>query len=226
MNRPYVTVHMYVSIDGKIDGEYMEEHGCDISGAFYDEVIKDMGTAMASGRHTSEIYHANAQIDYSAYRGKEIPYDDNVVIADRYHFTFDRLGKCNWTKKTFAYGGEEMLNVAILSLKVRNEYVAYMKENGFSYVFADTVAEALAKIKEKLGVKRLVLTGGATIVGGFLKEDAIDEISLVVAPYIQGTENYKNFADTLGTFCNPKFLFHKANPLEDGGVQLVFKREN
>jgi len=27
MNRAKVTVHMYVSIDGKIDGKYMEEHG-------------------------------------------------------------------------------------------------------------------------------------------------------------------------------------------------------
>ncbi len=224
MNRPCVTVHMYVSIDGKIDGEYMEEHDCDISGDFYDEAIAGMGSAMASGRYTSEIYHANAKIDYTRYTGKEIEYRDHIECFPRYHFTFDRLGKCNWDRKYFEYGGETMLNVAVLSNQVRKEYVVYLKENGYSYLFADTVKEALEKIKERCGVEKLVLTGGATIVGGFLKEDVIDEISLVVAPYIQGTSNYKTFTDTLGKFYNRKFAFVKANPLDDGGVQLVFKR--
>ena len=32
MDRSKVICHMYLSIDGKIDGHYMDESGCDISG--------------------------------------------------------------------------------------------------------------------------------------------------------------------------------------------------
>ncbi|MBO6262888.1 MAG: dihydrofolate reductase family protein [Clostridia bacterium] len=222
MDRTFVSVHMYVSIDGKIDGEYMDEHGCDISGEFYDEVISSMGTAMASGRHTSEIYHAKAKIDYSAY-SKTCELKDNVEKFPRYHFTFDRMGKCNWDNKFFEYGGEKMLNVAVLSRKVRPEYVSYLKENGFSYIFADSVKEALEKIYG-LGVEKLVLTGGATIVGGFIKENLVDEISLVVAPYVQGTGNYKNFCELSGEYLSRKFVIKSTKPLADGGIQLVFIR--
>lgn len=36
MDRCKVICHMYVSIDGKIDGDYMNEEGCDPSGEYYD----------------------------------------------------------------------------------------------------------------------------------------------------------------------------------------------
>ena len=56
---------MYVSIDGKIDGSYMEEDDRSDSGDFYDEAIWQMGNANGSGRVTAEMYFANHEIDYA-----------------------------------------------------------------------------------------------------------------------------------------------------------------
>lgn len=49
MDRCKVIAHMYVSIDGK----YMDESGCDISGEYYDDIIDSLGgDSMAGGRIT------------------------------------------------------------------------------------------------------------------------------------------------------------------------------
>lgn len=56
MDRTEVIVHMYVSIDGRIDGRYMEEEGCDASGNYCDEEIFRMADANGSGANTTAMY--------------------------------------------------------------------------------------------------------------------------------------------------------------------------
>lgn len=92
MDRSKVICHMYLSIDGKIDGNYMDEAGCDISGQYYDKTIWEMGNANANGRTTAEMYFANENIDYSKYDTHEIDYSDNVIKSDYYWVIFDRKG--------------------------------------------------------------------------------------------------------------------------------------
>lgn len=222
MNKPYTIIHMYISIDGKIDGAYMEQEGCDISGKYYDDVIFQMGTSMASGRTTAEMYHAKGQIDYSKYDTSSIDYSDNYISYPHYHFVFDRYGKCNWDKRFLTYGGIQMMNVPVLSPSVRKEYLAYLKSMDIPYIIAKDLNEAMNKIYSLFKVKRLVCTGGATINGGLLAANLADEISLVVAPYIEGNSSFKQFVDNIETFNSTKFIFKEAKPLDDGGVQLTF----
>lgn len=223
--RTYVICHMYISIDGKIDGEYMDEEGCDISGAYYDDVIFEMGSAMAGGRVTSQIYKAHADIDISKYNGDNVTLEDYIIKGDYYNFVFDRLGKCMWDTNRYIYGGKTQQIVEVVSSKISKNYLSFLRSMNISYIIADSVKEALEKIYALFGIERLVLTGGSIINGGFIKEDCIDEISLVMAPYVQGTDQYKQFAGSMEEFKNYKFVFVKALPLDDGGVQLIFKRE-
>lgn len=76
---------------------------------------------------------------------------------------------------------------------------------------------ALEKLCGLFKIKKLVLTGGAIINGVFLEADCIDEISLVVAPYIDGEKELRNFVES-PSFIDKKFSFHEAKPLVDGGV--------
>ena len=84
MDRSKVICHMYLSIDGKIDGHYMDESGCDISDEYYDKTIWKMGYANANGRTTAEMYFAHENIDYSKYDTHQIDYSDNVIKSDYY----------------------------------------------------------------------------------------------------------------------------------------------
>ena len=68
-------------------------------------------------------------------------------------------------------------------------------------------------------------TGGATINGAFHKAGLLDALSLVVAPYIEGNKNEKNYAERFSFVAN-KYRLREAKPLSDGGVQLLFDKDN
>lgn len=228
MERSKVICHMYLSIDGKIDGKYMDEHGCDISGEFYDRQIWEMGNANANGRVTAEMYFAHENIDYSKYDVSNVNYNDNVIKSDYYWVVLDRKGTCNWDTNKVTYGGKTALVTMILTKKVKKEYLAHLRKLGIAYIIAGDddldLNLALIKLKELFNINNLILTGGSIINGAFHKNGLLDELSIVIAPYIEGNHNEKGYAE-LNEFINHKYVYEKITPLEDGGIHLVFKKE-
>ena len=221
---------MYVSIDGKIDGAYMEEDDRSDSGDFYDEAIWQMGNANGNGRVTAEMYFANHRIDYAPYEGREVPAGDYICKDEYYWVIFDRTGRCNWLQNYVDYGGKTARVVMVLTEKVRKAYLAYLREKEIPYLLCGEedldLALAMKKCKEELGIGTLVLTGGAVINGAFFKAGLIDEISLVMAPYIEGNAREKSFLDTLGSYTGTRYRFKDLQRFTDGGVQLLFEKEN
>ena len=80
--------------------------------------------------------------------------------------------------------------VAILSERVSDEYLAFLRERGVSYLLAGArdvdLPLALEKIAARFGVRTLMLEGGGRINGGMLRGGLIDEVSLLVAPVADG----------------------------------------
>ena len=228
MDRSKVICHMYVSIDGKIDGRYMDEDDRSDSGEFYDVAIWEMGNANANGRNTAEMYFAHEDIDYSIYDTAGIEYKDHVIRSDYYWVIFDRKGSCNWGVNEVEYGGKTAKVVMVLTKQVKIEYLAHLRAHGIAYVFAGEdemdLELALHKLKACFGINNLILCGGATINGAFHEAGLIDEISLVMAPYIEGNHTEKGFAE-LGGYLGRKYVFKSVKPFEDGGIQLLFKAE-
>lgn len=228
MNRSKVICHMYVSIDGKIDGEYMDEHGCDISGAYYDNAIWEMGTANGNGRATAEMYFANKDTDYTKYDISNIDYQDHIIKSDYYWVIFDRNGKCNWNTNKVTYGGKTALVLMVLTKKVPKSYLAHLKALDIAYIIAGendlNLELALSKLKQLFNVDNFVLCGGAIINGAFHKAGLLDELSLVVAPYIEGNHEEKGYAE-LNEFINHKYVYKSIKPLGDGGIHLIFERK-
>ena len=103
-----------------------------------------------------------------------------------------------------------------------------IKKLGISYIIAVekeiNFPETLEKFKNIYGIETLVLTGGAIINGVFHEKALIDEISLVVGPYIEGNHEFKGFAE-LNNYTNYCYKFKKANPMQDGGVLLIFAKD-
>lgn len=227
-DRAYVTCHMTVSLDGKIDGTFHRSPASAAAAKYYYDVIFDLGSSMAGGKATTLIYSPQPKIDYGRYAGDVVPEGDFVVKSPegRYCLVYDRMGACAWDRPTTEMGGVEMQLVEVVSPGVRPEYLAHLREVGVAYIVASghsPVTESLAKLKRLFGTGNVVLTGGAQINGGFLAEDAIDELSLVVLPYVSGDASGKSLMETAG-FNELAFGFAEAKPLEGGAVHLRFKR--
>ena len=227
MNRCKVICHMMTSIDGKIDGNYMDENGCNVSGTYYDTKIWEFGNANATGRTTAQMYFANANVDYSKYVNAEIDFSDNIIKSDYYWIVFDRKGSCNWDTNKITYGGKTANVVMVLTKQVSVEYLAHLKSLNISYIIAGNedidFNIALSKLKEKFEINTLVLTGGATINGAFYKNDVIDEISVVIAPYIEGNHELKGMIES-EVFKNTIYKFKMIKVLDDGSIHLEYQK--
>lgn len=227
MDRTKVICHMYLSIDGKIDGNYMDESGCSFSGEYYDNMIWKRSNANGNGRVTAEMYFAHENIDYEKYDINGIDYSDHIINFDNYWVVFDRKGKCNWNTNKVNYAQKNALVVEVLTKQAPKSFLAHLKEIGISYIIAgDDDLDfnlALIKLKTLYGIETLILSGGSKINGAFFKDNLIDELSLVIAPYIEGNNKEKCFIE-LNEFKNHSFSFKEAKPLSDGGVHLAFEK--
>ena len=85
-------------------------------------------------------------------------------------------------------GGDHI--VAILGERVADEYLAELREDGISYSFAGPdghdLHRAMDVLGDTFGIGTLLLEGGGTINGAFLKAGLIDEISVLLYPGIDG----------------------------------------
>jgi riboflavin biosynthesis pyrimidine reductase len=116
------------------------------------------------------------------------PREDFVAPGehDSFAFAIDPSGRLAWESSDIS--GDHV--VAILSERVSDEYLAFLRERGVSYLLAGArdvdLPLALEKIGERFGVRTLMLEGGGKIDGGMLRAGLIDEVSLLVAPVADG----------------------------------------
>lgn len=187
--RPRVICHMATSLDGRIvvdgwpsaadvRGEYEQVH------ASYD------ADGWMCGRITMEPFAGAVRSDAEVareYRGASTR-EDFVAEGDHESFAFavDLGGRLAW--KSNDIDGDHV--VALLSDRVSDEYLAYLKERGVSYLLAGKreldAPLALEKIGARFGVRTLMLEGGGKINGTMLRAGLIDEVSVIVAPVADG----------------------------------------
>ncbi len=107
---------------------------------------------------------------------------------DSFAVAVDPRGRLAWESNDL--DGDHV--VAILSERVSDEYLAFLRERGVSYLLAGAreihLRLALEKIHARLGVRTLMLEGGGKINGAMLRAGLIDEVSVLVAPVADGRE--------------------------------------
>ena len=105
---------------------------------------------------------------------------------DSFAFAVDPGGRLAWESNDI--DGDHV--VAILSERVSDDYLAFLRDRGVSYLLAGTrdidLPLALEKIGERFDVRTLMLEGGGRINGAMLRAGLIDEVSLLVAPVADG----------------------------------------
>ena len=186
-NRPYVICHMGPSVDGRIVTARW-----DVARTLYKEYERTAGSfdadAWIIGRVSMEPYAGRARVPKRRTRSR-IPRTDFVAAdaAESYAIALDPSGKLTWSSSSI----DDEHVITVLTERVSDDYLAFLRERGVSYVFGGRreldLRRVLRKLRSKFRIQRLLLEGGGKINGSFLAADLIDELSLLVAPVADGT---------------------------------------
>ena len=106
--------------------------------------------------------------------------------ADSFAIAVDAHGKLGWKS---GHIDDDHL-ISILTEQVSDEYLAYLRKQGVSYLFGGKKELDFALVLDKLGrlfpIKTLLLEGGGHLNGSLLKAGLIDELSLLHFPVVDG----------------------------------------
>jgi 2,5-diamino-6-(ribosylamino)-4(3H)-pyrimidinone 5'-phosphate reductase len=187
--RPRVICHMIASLDGRIltDGWPLSGEGRRQYEVVHEGYAPD---AWICGRVTMEEHFAQGlRSDAEIAREHDgAPREDFLAPGEHesYAFAVDSSGRLAW--ETNDIDGDHV--VAILSERVSDEYLAFLRGRGVSYLLAGAhdvdLPRALEKIAARFGVRTLMLEGGGRINGGMLRAGLVDEVSVLVAPVVDG----------------------------------------
>ena len=228
---------MVTSIDGKVTGEFLSSPSCEMACEIYYKINRDLKTnGFICGRVTMESSFTGGWYpDLSKYKpvkSDPVRMDfmlDEEYMSGFYAVAFDTNGKLGWESNKIidpdgdpGYDGAQIIEV--LSENVDERYLGYLEEMEIPYIFAGEnkidVNLALSKLKNIVGIETLLLEGGSIINGAFQRADAIDELSLVIAPVTADKDDKPLFMD--GTVQD--FELSKTET-KDGVVILNYERK-
>ena len=193
---------MAASLDGRIVVDGWPDSAAAAVRKHYEQIHTSYDAdGWICGRITMEPFAGGVRADADvAHEHTGAPREDFVAPGahDSLAFAIDPSGRLAWESNDI--DGDHV--VAICSERVSDEYLAFLRERGVSYLLAGTrepsarsgpgvnLALALEKIGAHFGVRTLMLEGGGKINGAFLRAGLIDEVSLLVAPDCGWTHRY------------------------------------
>ena len=233
--RPYVIVHMYPSVDGRLDTSRFSkpvghESPDDIGDCYYTIADDFKPDAYMLGRNTVQKHfftktydHTNKKpaTNFETFKGTRTEKKNPQVV-------FDGPGAIFYDASSHSDGNI----IAVLGENVSEDYLEHLKKMNISYLFAGKDGRdykpAMEKLYSEFGFKKVLLEGGGLINGAFLKLGLIDEISNVVAPAIDGLSGassifeYKGEKDELPAV-GQRLELITCEVKEDGCVWLRYK---
>ena len=117
----------------------------------------------------------------------------------------------------------------MLSENAPAEYLNYLRDRNISYIVAGKeridLNRAMEIFGDEFGVKRLAVVGGGKINGGFLSAGLIDELSLLLAPGIDGRTSqpalFDGIADRPG-FLPARLALKSVETIADGVLWIKY----
>jgi len=184
--KPYAICHMVCSVDGRTLHSRWRPKSYDVGDLFERLHDKLGGDAWIVGRTTGQEF-AKAD-DYQLHTDQTFPRENWFVRRDAgvYGIVLDADGKIAWGRSDI--DGDPI--VVVLTEKVSDAHLAGLRSDGVSYIFAGktevNLDAALETLNAELGVERLLVEGGGTANGAFLRAGLLDELSMVICPAIDG----------------------------------------
>ncbi|MFD2830375.1 dihydrofolate reductase family protein [Corticicoccus populi] len=192
MAKPYIVVHMTMSINGNITGPYHSTGDAEAISKAYDRTDQTFNSnALLLGRRTIEeaftnFHEPELNDNPKKYDRTDFRADTNL---DRYVVSIDPSGKAGWQKNSIQYSTRpEMHVIQVLTEQVSDAYLEYLRDLNISYIFGGEERLDLSLVAEKLNeqfdVETLTVSGGGSINWSFFKEELIDEVSIILAPVV------------------------------------------
>jgi len=209
--RPRVVCHMATSVDGRIVVDGWPSSAAAAVRRQYEEVHASYeAEGWMCGRVTMEPFAGGVRPETEVAREytSGTPREDFVAPGnyDSFAFAIDASGRLAWESNDI--DGDHV--VTILSERVSDEYLAFLRERGVSYMLAGArdvdLTLALEKIGERFGVGTLMLEGGGRINGALLRAGLIDEVSVLIAPVADGRVATPALFDVDGGDVGPQTL--------------------
>jgi riboflavin biosynthesis pyrimidine reductase len=201
--RPYIICHMGTSIDGRLHPSRFTAPAAgvaaDVLRGHYERIHEGFAadgwivgrktmSEMAKGpaRHITDAPTVPREAHVGHRNGRKLAV--GVDPSGRVHYGKDNVG------------GDHA--VAVLGEQVGDAYLAELRQDGVSYVFAGPAGDDLPGAMEQLAalfdVDKLLLEGGGTINGAFLKHKLIDEFSTLIWPAVDGVAGTQSIVDYAG----------------------------
>jgi riboflavin biosynthesis pyrimidine reductase len=228
--KPYVACIVSASIDGRTWLSRWSPDPAALKGLFervHDEIG---GDAWLIGRATGQEY-SNRE-SYPAQTSETFPRENWFARRDAkaWGVVLDAHGKVAFGRSDI--GGDPI--IAVLTRKVSDAHLAGLRSEGISYIFAGEteldLASALEILNRELGVKRVLIEGGGTTNGSFLRAGLIDEIHLILNPTVDGTKGAPSAFDSPeeGPQKAPlqSMTLESSQPLDGGALWVRYRLQN
>lgn len=233
--RPFVVCHMLASLDGKIDGAFfgaaktapaLKAYG-GLRGFYNCQATLYGTTTMLGG-------YADGRVSQLPQVQKPLPQEDWVNPEGRamgnFIVSIDPKGELAFSSHILEKKGRPAAHVIdVLTRQASPEYLAYLRRQGVSYLFAGEGSLDCPLLLQKLGclfdIKKLMLAGGGVVNWSFLAMRLIDELSLVIAPVADGgTESVSIFEQSEFLPRSGPEAFHllEAKPLDSDVLWLRY----
>ena len=235
MNRPKVICHILSSLDGRIDGDVFMLPETMALGRKYGQIRKDYNPdAILNGATTCAEVFADGYID--SLPDSDIRYERTDYIAakaKKYAVCVDTNGTLKWNGNTVTRGGESYHVIQMLTDSVGDNYIAHLRKNNISYIFAGKdaldIPLALHKLKDLFSINTVMLSGGGAINWSFLQAGCIDELSLIIAPATDGLRDTATTFDRSSFMADGvpvRFTLKETKCIHPDGVWLTYEPNN
>lgn len=118
--------------------------------------------------------------------------------SENYCVIFDSKGRIHFTGNKFE--GDNI--IVVLGESATEDYLAFLRNIGVSYLFAgkdgNDLNLAMRILRSDFGIKRIQLNGGGVLNGTFLKAGLIDEVSILLYPGIDGLSGISSIFEYKG----------------------------
>lgn len=226
MKKPFIICHTMMAVDGRIDCDMTAQlPGVDEYYATLDAL--DAPTRI-SGRTTAQLEMADKDVVFTpkqseplgkeAFSKKESAASYEVVVDTRGTLCWD-----NWER--------EKPLLIMTSEAVTKEYLDYLDRLDISWIACGKeridLARACEILADAFDVARMAVVGGGAINAGFLDAGLLDEVSMLIAPGIDGRGGMAAAFDGLAMDRKPFMLSLKnCQAYENGAVYLHYSVKN
>lgn len=223
MNKPYIICHMMETLDGRIDCAMTVKIN---GGDNYYKILNELNVPTTiSGRVTAELeFHHEGKFISKTNKSINKEVFIKNQISEEYEIVCDTNGTFKWSDQK----EEDKPLLLIMSENVKKDYLSYLDQKSISYIVTGKnkidLKRAMEILYNEFNIKRVGVVGGGTINAAFLKEGLLDEISILLAPAIDGRHGFNASFDGLDINNEPfKLKLNNLTKFDDDSIHLLYK---